>query len=95
MSVDEATVRRVARLARLGIEEHKLSALAQELSHIIAFVEQLNTVDTENVQAMTSGLDRDIKRRDDVVTAGNQVEDVLGNAPARDDDYFAVPKVIE
>ncbi len=95
MSVDEATVRRVARLARLGISEDKLPAMAQELSTILAFVEQLNAVNTDDVQAMTSGVDREIKRREDVVTAGHQVDDILGNAPVRDDDYFAVPKVIE
>ena len=95
MSVDVSTVRRVARLARLGVDEEKLPALAQEMSTILAFVDQLNAVDTQNVQAMTSGVDREIKRREDVVTAGNQVDDILSNAPLRDDDYFAVPKVIE
>jgi len=95
MSVDEATVRRIASLARIGVEEDQIPGFARELSQILAFVEQLDGVDTSDVTPLTSAVESQIKRREDVVSDGQKSADVLANAPARDDDYFAVPKVVE
>lgn len=93
MSVDEKMVRRIAQLARIGVADDKLPELARELSAILEFVEQLNAVDTEGVAPFVHAIP--MAERDDEITDGGCAEDVLANAPARDDDYFAVPKVIE
>jgi len=95
MSVDEATVRRIAKLARIGVEETELAGLAQELSQILKFVEQVNELDTSGVTPLTSAVETQIKRRIDEVTDGEIVDQVLANAPSRDDEFFAVPKVVE
>ncbi len=95
MSVDEATVRRIAGLARIGVKEEQIPEFARELSQIIAFVERLDAVNTDGVMPLTSAVERQIKRRDDVVSDGNKSAEILANAPIRDDDYFAVPKVVE
>lgn len=95
MSVDEATVRRIAGLARIGVKEEQIPEFARELSQIIAFVERLDAVNTDGVMPLTSAVERQIKRRDDVVSDGNKSAEIFANAPIRDDDYFAVPKVVE
>lgn len=95
MSVDTATVRRVARLARLKVKEEDVPRLAGELNSILAFVEQLNEVNVENVAPLTSVVNAKMKMRDDVVTDGNYPKDVTRNAPASEDDFFMVPKVVE
>ena len=95
MSVDTATVRRIARLARIRVEEEELEALARELSTILDWVEQLNEVDTEGVAPMTSVEEMPMKKRADVVTDGDRVEDILANAPEREGNFFVVPKVVE
>ncbi len=95
MSVDEATVRRIAKLARIGVEEAELAGLAQELSQILKFVEQLNELDTAGVTPLTSAVETQIKRRADEVTDGAIVDQILANAPSRDEEFFAVPKVVE
>jgi len=95
MSVDEATVRRIAGLARIGVKEEQITEFARELSQILAFVERLDAVNTDGVMPLTSAVERQIKRRDDVVSDGGKSADILANAPIRDDDYFAVPKVVE
>lgn len=95
MSVDEATVRRIAKLARIGVEEAELAGLAQELSQILNFVEQLNELDTAGVTPLTSAVETQIKRRADEVTDGEIVDQILSNAPSRDEEFFAVPKVVE
>ncbi len=95
MSVDEATVRRVARLARIKVQDEDLPRLAGELNVILDFVEQLNEVDVTGVQPMTSVVAMKMKMRDDVVTDGNIAKDVTQNAPASEDDFFMVPKVVE
>ena len=96
MSVDTETVRRIARLARIRISEEELEPLARELSAILQWVEQLNEVDTENVPPMTSvEEDMPMKKRKDIVTDGDCVEDILANAPAREGNFFVVPKVVE
>ena len=95
MSLDEATVARIARLARISIPEDELAPLADELSHILGWIEQLNEVDTEGVAPMTSVVAMRLAWREDRVTDGGRPEDILANAPERQDGYFVVPKVVE
>jgi aspartyl-tRNA(Asn)/glutamyl-tRNA(Gln) amidotransferase subunit C len=95
MSVDSATVKRVARLARLKVSDEDVPRLAGELNAILSFVEQLNEVDVSNVEPLTSVVSQAMKMRDDVVTDGGYAKDVTRNAPASEDDFFMVPKVVE
>lgn len=96
MSVDKSTVVRIAQLARIRVPEEDLNGLAEELSAIIGWVEQLSEVDTEGVTPMASTAEAGGQRlREDVVTAGNAQEQVLQNAPNSQDGFFVVPKVIE
>lgn len=95
MSVDQATVKRVARLARIKVSEADLPRLAGELNAILGFVEQLNEVDVSAVQPMTSVVATKMRMRDDVVTDGHYAKDVTLNAPASEDNFFMVPKVVE
>ena len=95
MSVDEATVRHIARLARIGVEEEDLPRLAGELSKIFDWVEQLSEVDTEGVEPMTGVGAMSLKRRADQVTDGGDPDGVLVNAPGAEDGFFTVPKVVE
>ena len=95
MSVDQATVRRIARLARIKVTEEEARTLEGELSAILQWVEQLEEVDTDGVEPMTSVIDVDMKKRHDVVTDGGIPDDIVRNAPQRDDNFFVVPKVVE
>jgi aspartyl-tRNA(Asn)/glutamyl-tRNA(Gln) amidotransferase subunit C len=95
MSLDEATVARIARLARIAVPEAELRTLAGELSHILEWIEQLNEVDTAAVAPMTSVVAMSLRLRADEVTDGERADDILANAPARQDGYFVVPKVVE
>ncbi len=95
MSIDTETARRVAKLARIRVEEDALPALAAEFSAILGFIEQLNEVDVTDVAPMTSVTPMRLKRRDDVVTDGDQQSAVLANAPDAREGFFAVPKVVE
>ena len=95
MSVDKATVKRVARLARIAVSDDEAEALKAELNTILGFVEQLNEVDVTGVEPMTSVTPMLMKKREDVVTDGGDPEAILKNAPAREGDYFVVPKVVE
>jgi len=95
MSLDEADVARIARLARIEIDPKKRTALAAELSNIMGWIEQLNEVDTEGVPPMTSVGETFLTLRADEVTDGGQVEKILENAPEQQDGHFAVPKVVE
>jgi len=95
MSVDEATVRRVAHLARIRVEESELAHLAGEVSGILQWVEQLNQVDTAGVEPMASVHEGRLRWREDVVDDGGRPEDVLANAPGGTAGFFAVPKVVE
>jgi aspartyl-tRNA(Asn)/glutamyl-tRNA(Gln) amidotransferase subunit C len=95
VSLDEATVARIARLARIAVPEAELEPLAVELSHILEWIEQLNEVDTEGVAPMTSVTAMKLAWREDRVTDGGRPEDILANAPERQDGYFVVPKVVE
>ncbi|MEM6408454.1 MAG: Asp-tRNA(Asn)/Glu-tRNA(Gln) amidotransferase subunit GatC [Pseudomonadota bacterium] len=95
MSIDTKTAGRVAKLARIAVPEEDLPNLADELNGILAFMEQLNEVDVEGVEPMTSVTPQRLKRREDIVTDGNQQEAVLANAPDAREGFFAVPKVVE
>lgn len=95
MSVDEKTVRRIAALARLAIPENEISELSNELNVILGFIDKLNEVDITGIRPMTSVVETDIKRREDVVTDGGYADKIIANAPVKDDHYFAVPKVVE
>jgi aspartyl-tRNA(Asn)/glutamyl-tRNA(Gln) amidotransferase subunit C len=95
MSVDQATVRRVARLARLAVTEEEVPKLQDELNAILGFVEQLNEVNVDGVEPMTSVTPMALKKRQDGVTDGGDPARVLANAPAREDDFYVVPKVVE
>ncbi|WP_371345920.1 Asp-tRNA(Asn)/Glu-tRNA(Gln) amidotransferase subunit GatC [Ancylobacter sp. IITR112] len=95
MSVDQATVRRVAHLARIAVTEDEVAHLQGELNAILAFVEQLGEVDTDGVEPMTSVIPMTLPLRADVVSDGFYAERVLANAPAAEDGFFAVPKVVE
>ena len=95
MSLDKATVARIARLARLKLDETQLEPMARELNNILAFVEQLNEVKTEGVPPLTSVVATKLKMRDDVVSDRGQPEKILANAPAAESGFFTVPKVVE
>jgi aspartyl-tRNA(Asn)/glutamyl-tRNA(Gln) amidotransferase subunit C len=95
MSIDRDTAARVAKLARIKVEEDALPALAEEFNTILGFIEQLNEVDVEGVEPMTSVTPQRLKRRVDEVTQGNMPEAVLKNAPDSREGFFAVPKVVE
>ena len=95
MAIDAATVRKVARLARISEPEERLEPLARELTGIMAWIEQLNEVDTDGVEPMTSAVHMPAPMRDDVVTDGGDPEAVLANSPKRAGAFFVVPKVVE
>lgn len=95
MDVDETTVRRIARLARIEVTDEEAASLKGELSGILQWVEQLEEVNTDNVEPMTRVVPIALKQRDDVVTDGEKVEDVIANAPMSEDNFYVVPTVIE
>ncbi|MFL6799001.1 MAG: Asp-tRNA(Asn)/Glu-tRNA(Gln) amidotransferase subunit GatC [Xanthobacteraceae bacterium] len=95
MSVDANTVRRIAHLARIAVPEAEIPHLQGELNAILAFIEQLSEVDVSGVEPMTSVTPMQMWRRPDEVSDGGIAEDVLRNAPATEDGFFVVPKVVE
>ena len=95
MSVDSATVKRIARLARIKVEEKDIPRLEGELNAILQWVEQLNEVDVSAVEPMTSVVAMKMKKRPDEVTDGRYPSDIVKNAPASEGDFFLVPKVVE
>ncbi|MEH2514282.1 aspartyl-tRNA(Asn)/glutamyl-tRNA(Gln) amidotransferase subunit C [Nitrobacteraceae bacterium AZCC 1564] len=95
MSVDTATVRRIAHLARIAVKDEEVAHLQGELNAILAFVEQLSEVNVDGIEPMTSVMPMEMKKRADVVTDGEIPEKVLANAPATEDHFFLVPKVVE
>jgi aspartyl-tRNA(Asn)/glutamyl-tRNA(Gln) amidotransferase subunit C len=95
MSVDAATVRRIAHLARIAVTEQEVPHLQGELNAILAFVEQLDEVDVAGVEPMTSVTPMVMKKREDRVTDGEIAERIVANAPASEDNFFLVPKVVE
>ena len=95
MAVDLSAVRRIAHLARIAVADEEVEHLKGELNAILAFVEQLAEVNVDGVAPMTSVTPMEMKKRPDVVTDGGDAEAILANAPARQDDYFVVPRVVE
>lgn len=96
MSIDEKTVRKVAKLARLALPEERVKPMAAELNGIMAWIEQLNEVDIDGVEPMTSAVEGlSLPMREDVVTDGDNPQRVLANAPKTEDGFFVVPKVVE
>lgn len=95
MSVDAATVRRIAHLARIAVTDAEVPHLQGELNAILAFVEQLSEVNVDGVEPMTSVTPMEMKKRIDVVNDGEIADAVVANAPAREDHFFVVPKVVE
>jgi len=93
--INEQTVARIARLARVRLDDDKLAPMAQELNSILGWVEQLNEVDTDGIEPMASPVDAKLVWREDGVTDGDKQDSVLKNAPRREYGFFAVPKVIE
>ncbi|MCQ2004528.1 Asp-tRNA(Asn)/Glu-tRNA(Gln) amidotransferase subunit GatC [Rhizobium sp. NRK18] len=95
MSVDLATVKRVAHLARIAVTEDEAEKMMGELNTILGFVEQLSEVDVKDVEPMTSVTPMAMRKRIDEITDGNKAEDVVANAPVTDKNFFLVPKVVE
>lgn len=95
MSLDAATVRRIATLARIGLADVEAEHLRGDLNTILGWIEQLNEVDVTSVEPLTGAAQMALKMREDVVTDGGYAEKILANAPERIGDYFAVPKVVE
>ncbi len=95
MSVDTATVKRVAHLAQIAVSDAEAEAMRGPFNEILGFVEQLNEVDVAGVEPMTSVQPMPMKQREDIVTEGFRPEDIVGNAPESEDDFFIVPKVVE
>lgn len=95
MSVDLATVKRVARLARIAVNEEDANRMTGELNAILGFVQQLDEVDVSGVEPLTSVIPMALRRREDAITDGAKAEDIVANAPGSEENFFVVPKVIE
>ncbi|MDX1711115.1 MAG: Asp-tRNA(Asn)/Glu-tRNA(Gln) amidotransferase subunit GatC [Rhodovibrionaceae bacterium] len=95
MAVDKETVARIAKLARIEVDEAQQEALAGELSNILGWVEQLSELDTEDVRPMTSVVEMSLPLREDEITDGQRAEDIVANAPETSHGFFVVPKVVE
>jgi aspartyl-tRNA(Asn)/glutamyl-tRNA(Gln) amidotransferase subunit C len=95
LSVDAQTVRRIAHLARIAVADAEIEPLQAELNAILAFVDQLLLVNVEGVEPMTSVIPMQMRQREDKVTDGDMADDILKNAPATQDRFFVVPKVVE
>lgn len=95
MSLDPATVRRIATLARIHVEEADIPRLQGELNGILLWIEQLNEVNVDGIEPLTGAASMALKMREDVVTDGGYPDKILANAPDRAGDFYAVPKVVE
>ncbi len=95
MSLDPATVRRIASLARIRVEEDEVLRLQSELNGILGWIEQLNEVNVDGIAPLTGGAQMALRLREDAVTDGNYPDKILANAPDREGNFFAVPKVVE
>ena len=95
MSVDLKTVKRVAHLARIAVSDEEVAKMEGELNAILGFVKQLNEVDIEGVEPMTSVTPMEMKKRQDAVTDGGKAADIVANAPQSEENFFLVPKVVE
>ena len=95
MTITKDTIRKISNLAKISIADQEVEKLESEISSIIRWVEALNEVDTENVAPMSNSLTGVLRMREDLVTDGNKVSDILSNSPVDDENFFVVPKVIE
>jgi aspartyl-tRNA(Asn)/glutamyl-tRNA(Gln) amidotransferase subunit C len=95
MSLEPATIRRIASLARIRVEDAELAALAADLNGILRWIEQLNEVNVDGIEPLTGAQQMALKMREDVVTDGGHPDKMLANAPERADDFYVVPKVVE
>ena len=95
MSIDKDKIKHTAKLARISLDEKKINNLSKDLSNIFKFIEKLNKVNTENIKPLSSILDHTLRLREDKVNDGNIREQILENAPNKNEDFFIVPKVIE
>ena len=95
MTITIDTIRKISNLAKISIADQEVEKLESEISSIIKWVEALNEVDTENVDPMSNSLKGALRMREDLVTDGNKVPDILSNSPVDDENFFVVPKVIE
>ena len=95
MSVDQATVRRIAHLSRIALDEADVPRMQDELNAILAFVEELDEVDVSGIEPMSSVVPMTLRMRADAVTDGHRVSDILANAPSSENGFFLVPKVVE
>lgn len=95
MTIDAATVKRIGRLARIRVEENEVEKYQGELNAILGFVEQLNEVNVDGVEAMTSVTPMQLRRREDVISDGGYPDKIVSNAPLSEDNFFMVPKVVE
>ncbi len=95
MSIDQNTVRKIANLSRIKVQEQDLPRLEGELNTILTWIEMLQEVDTDGVEPMTSAVQMEMKKRADVVDRGGRASDIIANAPASEDNFFIVPKVVE
>ena len=95
MSIDKDKIKHTAKLARISLDEKKIDNLSNDLSNIFKFIEKLNKVNTDNVKPLSSILDSSLRTREDKVTDGNKRNEILKNAPNKNEDFFIVPKVIE
>ena len=95
MALDPATIHRIAKLARIRVEDWQAAQLESELNGILGWIEQLNEVDVEGVEPLTGGAQMAMRMREDFVTDGGIRDEILANAPEREGEFFAVPKVVE
>ncbi len=95
MALDPTTIRRIATLSRIRVEDDQLETLSQELNGILGWIEQLNEVNVDGVEPLTGGAQMAMKMRDDAVNDGGYPDKILANAPDRNGAFFAVPKVVE
>ena len=95
MSIDKDKIKHTAKLARISLDEKKIDNLSKDLSNIFKFIEKLNKVNTDNIKPLSSILDSSLRTREDKVTDGNKRDEILKNAPNKNEDFFIVPKVIE
>ncbi len=95
MTITKDTIRKISSLAKISIADQEVEKLESEISSIIRWVEALNEVDTDNIDPMSNSLTGVLRMREDLVTDGNKVSDILSNSPVDDENFFVVPKVIE
>ena len=95
MSVDKSTVAKIARLARIKVPDDRLQPLAEELNSILSWIDELNEVETKNVEPLASVTGHALPLRDDLVTDGNRLDDIMSNIPEGASGFFVVPKVVE